>query len=67
MFFWGSIITLIAGGIAGYWFGWSQAKARNNRLWMISLDSAVTDNIIDEQQRTDIIRIQEAKSKNPNK
>jgi len=32
-----------------------------NREWMTALDSAVTDNIIDDQQKRDIIRIENSK------
>ncbi|MFP4444287.1 MAG: hypothetical protein ACLFST_14295 [Spirochaetia bacterium] len=58
MIFWGSFITLLVGGLLGWWFGRYQMKSAANREWMTALDSAVTDNIIDDQQKRDIIRIE---------
>jgi hypothetical protein len=58
MFFWGNLVVLLVGGIAGWWWGRSQAKSAVTRQWMIALENAETDHIIDEEQRSQIIRIQ---------
>jgi uncharacterized protein YcfJ len=58
---WGSLIALVVGGLAGWWFGRGQMRNIANREWMTALDSAVTDNIIDDQQKRDIIRIENSK------
>jgi hypothetical protein len=60
MFFWGNILALLVGGIAGWWWGRSQTKSAVDRQWMTALESAETDRIIDEDQRSQIIRIQGA-------
>ena len=56
----GSIIALIVGGIAGFWFGGSRATSAVNQQWMRALEQATTDGLINEQQRSDIIRIQDS-------
>ncbi|MFW5688184.1 MAG: hypothetical protein ACOC1U_01325 [Spirochaetota bacterium] len=55
---WGSIIALVLGGLVGWWFGSSKATDAVNRQWMRALEQAKSDGIVDEQQRSDIIRIQ---------
>jgi hypothetical protein len=56
----GGILAILLGGVAGWWFGASRATSAVNRQWMGSLEQAKTDGIIDEQQRSDIIRIQDS-------
>ena len=56
----GGILILVAAGIAGWWFGSTRATAAVNRRWMRALERAKSDGIIDEQQRSDIIRMQDA-------
>ncbi|MFW5743680.1 MAG: hypothetical protein ACOCY8_05640 [Spirochaetota bacterium] len=56
----GGIIVLIVAGLVGWWFGSYRATMAVNRQWMRSLEQAETDGIIDEHQRSDIIRIQNA-------
>jgi hypothetical protein len=58
--FFGWIIAILAGGVAGWWFGTSRAKAETNRQWMRALEQAKTDNLIDEETRSELIRIQGA-------
>jgi membrane protein DedA with SNARE-associated domain len=53
-----SILTLIVGGLIGWWIGQRQARNTVTRQWMTALESAVVDNIIDQEQRSTIIRIQ---------
>ena len=55
---WGGILIVLLGGVAGWWFGASRATSQVNQQWMRALEEAKTDGIIDEQQRSDIIRIQ---------
>lgn len=58
MFFWGSIVTLIVGGLVGWWWGQSRTRNTVNRQWMTALEEAETDHIVDGDQRSQIIRIQ---------
>ena len=60
MFIWGSVLAVIAGGIAGWMLGANRSRAEVNRQWMSALETAKVDGIIDEQQSSDIIRIQGA-------
>ena len=57
---WGSILAVIAGGLFGWWWGSSRTAAKVNRQWMTALEKAKTDNIIDEDQSSQLIRIQDA-------
>jgi membrane protein YqaA with SNARE-associated domain len=57
---WGNIVALIVGGLVGWWLGRSQARNAVNRRWMESLESAEVDGIIDQGQRSTLIRIQGA-------
>jgi hypothetical protein len=56
--FWGSILALIAGGLIGWWWGRTHSRNAVNRQWMSALESAKVDGIIDEDQRSTIIRMQ---------
>lgn len=56
----GGFVVIIFAGLAGWWFGSYRATAAVNRQWMRSLEQAETDGIIDEHQRSDIIRMQSA-------
>lgn len=58
---WGGLLALVAGGLIGWWLGRSQASNTVNRQWMSALESAVVDEIIDEEQRSTLIRMQDAK------
>jgi hypothetical protein len=60
MMIWGSIIALLAGGVIGWWLGRSQAKNTVNRQWMEALEAAKLDGIIDQDQRSTLIRMQGA-------
>ena len=57
---WGGILAVLLGGVAGWWFGGSKATSAVNQQWMRALEEAKTDGIINEQQRSDIIRIQDS-------
>lgn len=63
--FFGWILAVLAGGVAGWWFGTSRARAETTRQWMQALEQAKTDNIIDEDQRSQVIRIQGSLSPPP--
>lgn len=52
------LITFVAGGLVGWWLGSSRTKDQVNRTWMAALESAVTDDIIDDEQQSQVIRIQ---------
>jgi membrane protein YqaA with SNARE-associated domain len=57
---WGSIIAVILGGLVGWWLGGTRATSAVNQQWMRALEEAKTDGIIDEQQSSDLIRIQDS-------
>lgn len=61
--FFGWILAVLAGGVAGWWFGSSRARSKTNRRWMSALEHARTDNLIDEKTRSELIRIQGALSR----
>jgi hypothetical protein len=63
MLYWGSFFTLLVGGVAGWWFGRIRARDAVNSEWMTALESAKLDTIIDEEQYSQIIRIQSARRK----
>lgn len=56
--FFGSVIAILAGGLIGWWLGKTQGTNAANRQWMDALESAKVDGIIDEDQRSMIIRSQ---------
>lgn len=56
----GTIIALLAGGLIGFWIGARRATSAVNSEWMRALEQAKLDGIVDEQQRSDIIRIQDS-------
>lgn len=56
--FFGWILAVAAGGIAGWWFGSTRARAETTRQWMRALEQAQTDNLIDDDTRSELIRIQ---------
>jgi hypothetical protein len=58
MFLFGGILAVIVGGLVGFWFGSSRARQSTNSEWMRALEEAKTNGIIDEQQSSDIIRMQ---------
>ena len=61
MFVWGSLLAVIAGGIVGWMMGQARARDRTNRQWMSALEEAKQSGLIDEQQSSDIIRMQGAR------
>lgn len=61
MFVWGSFLALIAGGIVGWMMGKARGRDQTNRQWMSALEEAKQSGLIDEQQSSDIIRMQGAR------
>ncbi|MFP4115138.1 MAG: hypothetical protein ACOC0E_05595 [Spirochaetota bacterium] len=54
----GGVIAVVLGGLVGWWLGASRATGNVNRQWMRALEQAETDGIINDRQRSDVIRIQ---------